>query len=178
MGFIIIFGRPGLPSVSRQMPTRNCGACSNERFVRNRTLHLRIIQMKVIVRWTCSQGGHGVDVRLVRFRRVLRAAHRTTRYQRFLENAGLATLEALASIDSVERTLERLPAIDLDEFCGLRATFESPGGTRPSPQSFRSPLEHTPKTAILMAGFQPSSGITAVRLTKTSPMTSAFLAEG
>jgi hypothetical protein len=115
--------------------------------------------MKVILRWTCSQGGHGVDVRLVRFRRVLRAAQRTAGYQPLLENAGLATPEALASVDSVEGTLERLPAIDLDEFCGSRAAFESPGGTRPSPQPFRSPLEHTPKTAILMAGFQPSSGV-------------------
>jgi hypothetical protein len=98
-------------------------------------------------------------VRLARFIQVLRAAQRTTGYQPFLETAGLATPEALALVDSVERTLERLPAIDLDEFCGSRAAFESPGGTPPSPQTFRSPLEHTPKTAILMAGFQPSSNI-------------------
>jgi hypothetical protein len=115
--------------------------------------------MIVILRWTYSAGGHGGDVRLARFIRVLRAAQRTTGYQPFLQSAGLATPEALASVDSVERTLERLPAIDLDEFRGSRAAFESPGSTRPSPQAFRSPLEHTPKTAILMAGFQSSSSI-------------------
>jgi len=89
----------------------------------------------------------------------LHAAQRTTGYQPFLQSVGLATREALASVDSVERTLERFPAIDLDEFCGSRAAFESPGGTWPLPQAFRSPLEHTPRTAILMAGFQPSSSI-------------------
>ncbi len=115
--------------------------------------------MRVILRWTCSRGSHGVDVRLARFIRVLRAAQRTSGYQPFLESAGLATAEALAAVDSVERTLERLPAIDLDEFCGSRAAFESPGSLKPSPQLFRSPLEHTPRTAILMAGFQPSSSI-------------------
>jgi hypothetical protein len=115
--------------------------------------------MRVILRWTCSRGSHGVDVRLARFIRVLRAAQRTSGYQPFLESAGLATAEALAAVDSVERTLERLPAIDLDEFCGSRAAFESPGSLKPSPQMFRSPLEHTPRTAILMAGFQPSSSI-------------------
>ncbi len=115
--------------------------------------------MRVILRWTCSTAGQGADVRLARFRRVLRAAQRTTGYQPLLESAGLATPEALASVHSVERTLERLPAIDLNEFCSSRAAFESPGGLHPTPQAFRSPLEHTPKTAILMEGFQASSGI-------------------
>jgi len=115
--------------------------------------------MRVILRWTCSPAAHGVDLRLARFRRVLRAAQRTSGYQPFLESAGLASPEALASVDSVERTLERLPAIDLGEFCSSRAAFESPGGSHPTPQTFRSPLEQTPKTAILMAGFQPASGI-------------------
>ena len=115
--------------------------------------------MRVILRWTCSPAGHGVDVRLARFRRVLRAAQRTRGYQPLLQSAGLATLEALASVDSVERTLERLPEIDLSEFCGSPAAFESPGGLQPTPQAFRSPLEHTPKTAILMTGFQPAAGV-------------------
>ncbi len=115
--------------------------------------------MRLILRWTCSQAGHGADVRLARFIRVLRAAQRTTGYLPLLESAGLATPEALASVHSVEQTLERLPAIDRDEFYGSRAAFESPGSTRPSPQPFRSPLEYTPKTAILMAGFQPNSVI-------------------
>jgi hypothetical protein len=115
--------------------------------------------MRVILRWTCPPAGDGVDVRLARFRRVLRAAQRTSGYQPFLESAGLATPEALASVDSVEGTLERLPAIDLSEFCGSRSAFESPGGLQPTPQTFRSPLEHTPKTAILMSGFQSASGI-------------------
>jgi len=96
-------------------------------------------------------------VRVVRFRRVLSAAQRTQHYQPLLENAGLATAEALARIDSVERTQERLPAIELEEFRGARAAFESPVGLNPEPQAFRSPLEHTPKTAILMAGFQQTS---------------------
>jgi hypothetical protein len=115
--------------------------------------------MRVILRWSCSPAGHGADVRLARFRRVLRAAQRTTAYQPLLQSAGLGTPEALASVESVERTLERLPAIDLNEFCSSRAAFESPGGLQPTPQAFRSPLEHTPKTAILMEGFRASSGI-------------------
>ena len=98
-------------------------------------------------------------MRVVRFRRVLRAAQRTQHYQPLLENAGLATDEALAGIDSVERTLERLPAIELEEFRGEQAAFESPVGLNPGPQAFRSPLDHTPKTAILMAGFQQTSGV-------------------
>lgn len=115
--------------------------------------------MRVILRWTCSPACHGLDVRLARFRRVLRAAQRTRAYQPLLESAGLATRESLATVESVERTLERLAAIDLDEFCSSRAAFECPGALHPTPQAFRSPLEHTPKTAILMAGFQASSGI-------------------
>ncbi len=115
--------------------------------------------MRVILRWTCSPAGQGAELRLARFRRVLRAAQRTSGYQPLLQGAGLATPEALAGIDSVERTLERLPSIDLGEFCNDRAAFESPGGSHPAPQAFRSPLEHTPKTAILMAGFQATSGI-------------------
>ena len=98
-------------------------------------------------------------MRLARFRRVLRAAQRTSGYLPLLESAGLATPEALASVNSVERTLERLPAIDLSEFCSSNGAFESPGGLHPIPQAFRSPLDHTPKTAILMAGFQQASGI-------------------
>ncbi len=100
-----------------------------------------------------------MELRLLRFRQVLRAAQRTARYQLLLESAGLGTLEALSSIDSVERTLELLPVIDLDEFYGSRSAFENPSGTGPSPQPFRSPLEHTPKTVILMPGFQSSSNI-------------------
>lgn len=100
-----------------------------------------------------------MDVRLARFRRVLRAAQRTSGYQPVLASAGLGTPEALASVDSVEETLQRLPAIDLEEFRACQAAFESPGGLRPSPQKFRSPLEHTPKTAILMEGFEAAAGI-------------------
>ena len=115
--------------------------------------------MRVILRWTCSPAGNGTELRLARFRRVLRAAQRTRGYRPLLENAGLATPEALAGVDSVEGTLDRLPAIDLDEFNGAAAAFETPGALHPTPQAFRSPLEHTPKTAILMGGFQQASGI-------------------
>lgn len=93
---------------------------------------------------------------------MLKAAQRTRHYQPLLEGAGLATAEALAGIDSVEGTLERLPAIELEEFQGAPAEFESPVGLSPGPQAFRSPLEHTPKTAILMAGFQQTSGVKTV----------------
>ena len=115
--------------------------------------------MRVILRWSCAQPRPGTDVRLARFKRVLRAAQRTRRYMPLLERAGLATPEALVCLDSVEHTLQRLPAIDLEEFRGSPAAFESPGGTSPAPQAFRSPLEHTPKTAILMPGFQQTSGV-------------------
>jgi hypothetical protein len=98
-------------------------------------------------------------VRLARFKRVLRSAQRTRRYLPLLEHAGLDTEEALAAIDSVENTLERLPAIDLDEFLGSPAAFESPEGLRPWLQRFRSPLEHTPRTAILTRGFEQSSQV-------------------
>lgn len=118
--------------------------------------------MRVILRWTWSQEHPGADVRLVRFKRVLRAAQRTQAYQPFLEIAGLATLEALGSVNSVERTLERLPAIDLAEFRGSPAAFESPVGARSKPQAFRSPLEHTPKTAVLMPGFEQTSTVKTV----------------
>jgi hypothetical protein len=99
---------------------------------------------------------------MVQFRRVLRAAQRTQRYQPLLEGAGLSTAEALAAIVSVERTLERLPAIELEEFRGEPAAFESPAGINPALQAFRSPLNHTPKTAILMAGFQQTSGVKVI----------------
>jgi hypothetical protein len=115
--------------------------------------------MLVILRWTCPQTGPEAEVRIARFKRVLRAAQRTQRYQSVLENAGLATAEALASIDSVEQTLKRLPAIELLEFRSSPAAFESPGGTGPTPQAFRSPLDHTPKTAILMPGFEQTSRV-------------------
>src|ERR1700730_2552624 len=88
-------------------------------------------QMRVIVRWTCAAMCEELDVRLARFRRVLRAAQRTSGYQPLLESAVLSTTRALASVTSVEGTLERLPAIELDEFRGSPGAFESPGGFRP-----------------------------------------------
>jgi hypothetical protein len=115
--------------------------------------------MRVILRWTCAQIRPGEDVRIARFKKVLRAAQRTRRYQATLASAGLATPEALAAVHSVEQTLQRLSPIDLDEFRGSPAAFESPGGLKPTPQSFRSPLEHTPRTAILMPGFEPAPGV-------------------
>lgn len=118
--------------------------------------------MRVILRWTCSQEHPGADVRLARFKRVLRAAQRTQAYQPFLESAGLATLEAIGRVRSVEGTLERLPAIDLAEFRRSPAAFESPTGSRSTPQGFRSPLEHTPKTAVLMSGFEQTSAVKAI----------------
>ncbi|MBZ5591823.1 MAG: hypothetical protein LAP39_06280 [Acidobacteriia bacterium] len=101
-------------------------------------------------------------MRVARFKRVLRAAQLTQRYQPLLECAGLATPEALAEVDSVEGTLERLPAIALEEFRSSPASFESPGGLNPALQTFRSPLEHTPKTAILMPGFEQTSGVRVI----------------
>jgi len=115
--------------------------------------------MRVILRWTCSQEHPGADVRLARFKRVLRAAQRTQAYQPLLESAGLATLEAVGRVGSVERTLERLPAIDLAEFRRSPAAFESQAGGRATPQAFHSPLEHTPKTAVLMSGFEQTSSV-------------------
>jgi hypothetical protein len=115
--------------------------------------------MRVILVWTCSQVRPGIDLRLASFKRVLRAAQHTRRYQPLLETAGLATLEALASVDSVERTLKRLPAIELEEFRNSPAAFESPGGLHPALQPFRSPLEHTPRIAILMPGFEETSAV-------------------
>jgi len=118
--------------------------------------------MQAILRWTWSQEHPGADVRLARFKRVLHAAQRTKAYQPFLESAGLGTLEALGSVDSVERTLERLPAIDLAEFRGSPRAFESPAGARSTLQAFRSPLEHTPKTAVMMPGFEQTSAVKSV----------------
>src|SRR5713226_1189353 len=118
--------------------------------------------MRVILRWSCSQARPGRDIRLARFKRVLRAAQRTDWYPPLLEGAGLDTLEALASVDSVELTLNLLPAVDLHEFRSSPAAFESPDGSRPALQAFRSPLEHLPKTAILMPGFEQTSGVKVI----------------
>lgn len=118
--------------------------------------------MRVILRWSWCQEHPGADVRLVRFKRVLRAAQRTQAYQPFLEIAGLATREAIGRVDSVERTLQRLPAIELAEFLGSPAAFESTGGVRSTLQAFRSPLEHTPRTAVLMPGFEQTSKVRTV----------------
>jgi hypothetical protein len=59
----------------------------------------------------------------------------------FSNASGLASPEDLASIDFVEPTLERLPAIDLEEFCTSRDAFEAAGGEHPTPQAFHSPLD-------------------------------------
>lgn len=96
-------------------------------------------------------------MRLGRFRQVLRAAQSTAGYQPLLRRAGLATPEALARVHSVETTLERLPAIGLEEFRGSPGSFESRAGSSPQPQPFHSPLEQRPRTAILMPGFEQTS---------------------
>jgi len=116
--------------------------------------------MRVILRWTCSQTC--ADVRLARFKKVLRAAQRTQWYLPVLEEAGLATLDAVWAIDSVEGGLERLPAVDLNEFRGSPEAFENPAGRRIRLQAFRSPLEHTPKTAILGTGFNETSCVKTI----------------
>lgn len=118
--------------------------------------------MRVILRWTCSQAYSGADVRLARFKRVLRAAQGTEWYRPMLETAGLSTPESLASIDSIEQTLQRLPVVELEHFRRSPEAFESPGGPRAGLQPFRSPLDHTPKTAILMSGFQQSSTVRVI----------------
>ncbi len=115
--------------------------------------------MRVILRWAWAQEHPGADVRLARFKCVLRAAQRTQAYQPFLEIAGLATLEAIGWVDSVERTLERLPAIDLAEFRGSPAAFESSARARSTLQAFRSPFDHATKTAVLMPGFEQTSTV-------------------
>jgi hypothetical protein len=65
-------------------------------------------------------------------------------------------------VNSVERTLERLPAIGLDEFRASPGAFESPEASSPALQGFQSPLEHTPRTAILMPGFEQTSNVKVV----------------
>jgi hypothetical protein len=114
--------------------------------------------MRVILRWTYSQAYlGGTDQQLASFKRVLRAAQQTRRYQPLLQGAGLATPEAVEAVDSVVEILRRLPPIDLDEFRSSPQAFESPAGPRPRPQPFHSPLEHTPKTAVLAESFEQTS---------------------
>ena len=117
--------------------------------------------MRVIVRWTYAQGS-AADLRLARFKSVLRAAQRTSWYQPMLERAGLATPEALRSVGSVEQTLQKLPAIELDEFRRFPEAFQSRRDPGPTLQRFQSPLAQTPKTAILLGGFVQTSNIKVI----------------
>jgi len=113
--------------------------------------------MRLILRWTYGRSTSSAAVRLARFRQVLHAAQGTERYQPVLRRVGLATPEALARVNSVESTLERLPAIGLEEFRDSPGAFESPQASSPALQPFQSPLEHRPRTAILMPGFEQTS---------------------
>ena len=119
--------------------------------------------MRVIVRWTYLQAHiPGADQQLASFKRVLRAARHTRRYFPLLECAGLGTAEAIASIHSVEEILKLLPPIEFEEFRSFPDAFESPARSRPRLQAFCSPFEHTSKTTILAAGFEPTSNIRAL----------------
>jgi hypothetical protein len=62
-------------------------------------------------------------------------------------------------VDSVEATLARLPAIDLAEFRGSPAAFESATGARRRHRRSGRQFEHTTKTAVLMPGFEQTSTV-------------------
>jgi hypothetical protein len=134
--------------------------------------------MRVIIRWTgLAPAGTPADQQLARFKRVVRAAQQTRRYEPLLLEAGLATPEAIAAIDSVDRILKRLPPIDLDDFRHSPADFESVAGPAPLPQPFQSPLEHTPKTAVLTPGFERTRNVRMFRKNPCAQL-KRFAAEG
>lgn len=89
------------------------------------------------------------DVRLARFRRVLRAAQRTRRYQAALERAGLTSPGAISRLCSIEEALQQLPRMDWAEFQGSPADFYNPAAPAPALQRFRYPTNHQIRTAVL-----------------------------
>jgi len=123
--------------------------------------------MRVILLWTyLPRGRASSDLRLTRFKRVLLAAQQAPRYQSLLIEIGLSTPEAVSSVVSVEHVLRRLSPIDLEEFRGTLAEFESARGMRPVLESFSAPFSRThqtAKTAMLHPGFAPAPGVKVLK---------------
>lgn len=115
--------------------------------------------MKIRFPWQDWATGPQVDDKLTRFKKVLRAALRTERYQALLRQVGLETSEAIGALNSVEQVLEQLPPIAIDNFRGSLPSFKDPEAPQPALQRFRYPLKPTPRIAVLMPGFQQAAGI-------------------
>ena len=123
--------------------------------------------MRVILRWTYAEGRRVTrDLRLARFKQVLLAAQQAPHYQLVLREIGLATPEAVSSIDCVERILGRLPPIDLEEFNGTLWEFENTSGEHSVLESFQAPFSRqrqTAKTGILHPGFAAGPGVKVLK---------------
>jgi hypothetical protein len=111
--------------------------------------------VRVYVRFGTSHG----DVRLARFKRVLLAAQNVYGYRKYLRAAGLANPDAVTSLGAVEPVLPLLPITDIGEFRNSPAEFENTNAFPPGPQPFLNPLRCTPRTAVLMPGFEQTQSV-------------------
>lgn len=109
--------------------------------------------MRVLLRW---RGPGAQDIRLRRFRHVLRAARRTERYRPVLDAAGFCSPRDIARLSSVEEGLSRLPYVNRSEFEVSPDAFRNPGASAPSLARIRFPAKREMRTAVLDHRFAES----------------------
>ncbi len=115
--------------------------------------------MRVYLRYGRSHGSLPAEVRLARFKRVLLAAQNVYGYRKYLRAAGLANPDAVKSLGAVESILPLLPITDIGEFRNSPAEFENAGAFPPGPRPFLLPLRCSPRTAVLMPGFEQTKSV-------------------
>jgi hypothetical protein len=115
--------------------------------------------MRVYLRCGMSRGSLPADVRLARFKRVLLAAQKVYGYRKYLRAAGLANPDTVTSLGAVESVLPLLPITDIGDFRNSPAEFENAGAFPPGPQPLLFPLRCSPRTAVLMPGFEQTKSV-------------------
>jgi len=97
--------------------------------------------------------------RIVRFRKVLKAAQHVPRYRECLRRANLHSNRSIAALRCIEEALAHFAVLDLDQFRGSREEYSSARAPIAPPQRFFRPLERPSRIAVLMEGFEEKSGV-------------------
>ncbi len=69
------------------------------------------------------------------------------------------TPEAVATVDSIEEILARLPRLELNRYRQALSEFNNPDAPAPALQVLQHPIPGPPKTAVLSPGFQQTGAI-------------------
>jgi hypothetical protein len=98
------------------------------------------------------------DVRLLRFRQVLQAAHCTVAYGEALRSAGFTSARSVSKLRSIEDVLEKLPCQTQEQFQAAPEAFDNPSAPPPLLQDLRCPIPDV-RAAVLAANVRETESV-------------------